>query len=355
MNKTRIGIVGAGWVAENRHLPALKAADDADVRWIWSRDPQRAGRVAAAFSIPNIADDWRQIATAGDVDAVVVATPPSLHAPVSIAALQAGKHVLCQGRMARNLAEARQMLDAALATNLVAALYPPRPGLKGDWVIRRLLRDQYYVGVVREVRVTGMDLAPEAEGYVWSSDPEVVGVNAMTLGMWAEVLHRWVGPATLISALAATHAARRLTPGGSLARAVIPDSVSVAGRLENGAILSCHFSNRAAFGPGHSIEIYGSHGALVYRLFTEELQGATAASDQLAPISVPPEQERQQTTDQEFVQAIRTGSSVSPGFEDGVRYMEFCEAVAISAATGQRVSLPIERPSMDSWGTRIHQ
>ena len=193
MNRVRLGIVGAGWVARNRHLPALKESPDADVRWIWSRDPESARRVATEFDIPDVVDDWRTIATGADVDAVVVATPPSMHAAVAIAALESGKHVLSQGRMARNLTEARRMLDAAQASGRVAGLYPPRPGLKGDRVVRRLLADGY-VGAVRDVRITGMDLAPEPDSYKWTADPDVVGVNTLTLGMWAEVLHRWVGP-----------------------------------------------------------------------------------------------------------------------------------------------------------------
>lgn len=353
MSRTRVGIVGAGWVVQERHLPAFKGIDNADVRWIWSRDVEKARRVAGDFAIANVAGDWREVVTSPDVDAVVVATPPSMHAPVVIAALEAGKHVLCQGRMARNLAEARRMLDAARASGRVAALYPPRPGLKGDRVVSRLIREGSYVGAIREVRVTGMNLAAEVGGYSWTLDPDVVGVNTMTLGMWAEVLHRWVGPADRIVAVSATHLSRRKTAGGAWTDATVPDSLSIAGRLACGAALSCHFSTAAAFGPGHSIEVYGSRGALVYQFFDEQLRGATAGDAQIAPIPIPSDEERAQTTDVEFIQAIRTGVPVSPGFDDGVRYMEFCEAVAISSMTGQAVGLPIERPSMDSWGTRL--
>lgn len=352
MDAVRFGIVGAGWVVRNRHLPALRGTPDAQVRVIWSRDPEKARRVAADFDIPAVVDDWRSIVSAADVDAVIVATPPSLHVPVSIAALESGRHVLCQGRMARNLTEARRMLDAARASGRVAALYPPRPGLKGDRVVRRLL-DDGYVGTIREVRVTGMDRAPAADGYRWTSDPAVVGVNTMTLGMWAEVLHRWVGPASRVAAVTATHEGRRTAVDGSLVDATVPDSVSVSGGLQNGATFSCHLSSQAALGPGHSIEIYGSRGALVYRLFQEELRGATGDETALVPIPIPPDEERHQTTDLEFVQAILAGTPVSPTFDDGARYMEFCEAAALSAAIGRAVDLPLAEPAMDAWGVPL--
>src|SRR5262249_7268689 len=134
MDNVRIGIVGAGWVVQNRHLPGLAGVSGASVDAIWSRRPDVARAVAEQFGIGTVADEWQTVVTSPDLDAVIVAAPPVLHAPVTIAALQAGKHVLCQGRMARNLGEARAMLGAAEASGRVAALYPPRPGLKGDRV-----------------------------------------------------------------------------------------------------------------------------------------------------------------------------------------------------------------------------
>ena len=338
MKVVNVGVVGAGWVVQNRHLPGLRAAPEARVAMIWSRDPEKARRVAAELDVPEVAPDWRAIVSAPDVDAVVVATPPVLHAEVSIAALEAGKHVLCQGRMARNVAEARAMLAAARASGRVAGLYPPRPGLKGDRVVRRLLADGY-VGDVREVRVTGLDFAPAGDEYRWQVDPDVVGVNTMALGMWAEVLHRWLGPVRRLIATAATHDPERTTADGARVAAAVPDSLSVSGTLENGATLSCHFSTHAAFGPGNTIEIFGNRGVLAYTLFGDELRGATEGDAAVAPIEIPPDEVRLQTTDAEFITAILTGSAVSPTFEDGLRYMEFCEAVAVSAATGRAIDM----------------
>ena len=66
---------------------------------------------------------WQGLIESPEVSAVIVATPPVLHAEASIAAFEAGKYVLCQGRMSRNLREAKQMVDAACRhSGLVAAL-----------------------------------------------------------------------------------------------------------------------------------------------------------------------------------------------------------------------------------------
>ena len=350
MDRVRVGLIGAGGVARTRHLPALARIPEADLRLVWSRDPARAAAVADEFGIAGVASSWQEIAESDEIDAVIVATPPVLHHPATLSALSAGKHVLSQARMARNLREAREMLRASeAAPHLVTCLYPPLPGLKGDRVMKRMLRDGY-VGDVRDVRVTGVSLLEPGDGYSWQSDPDVTGVNAMTMGMWAEVLNRWVGPATRVMATGASHRRTRTTVDGAAVDSVVPDSLGIAADLECGATATYHFSTAAAFGPGSSIEIYGSGGALVYTLFEEKIAGATSGDDGLQPVPIPEAEERRQTTDSEFVRAILEGTPVYPDFPEGVRYMEFSEAVAISLATGKAVSVPpLEK--MDAWGS----
>ena len=350
MDRVRVGLIGAGGVARTRHLPALARIPEADLRLVWSRDPARAAAVADEFGIAGVASSWREIAESDEIDAVIVATPPILHHAATLSALSAGKHVLSQARMARNLREAREMLRASeAAPQLVTCLYPPLPGLKGDLVMKRMLRDGY-VGDVRDVRVTGVSLLEPGDGYSWQSDPDVTGVNGMTMGMWAEVLNRWVGPATRVMATGASHRRKRTTVDGATVDSVVPDSLGIAADLECGATATYHFSTAAAFGPGSSIEIYGSGGALVYTLFEEKIAGATLGDDGLQPVPISEAEERRQTTDSEFVRAILEGTPVYPDFPEGVRYMEFSEAVAISLATGKAVSVPpLEK--MDAWGS----
>ena len=316
---------------------------------VWSRDGAKAAAAAAEFGIRQLVRDWRDVAESPLVDAVVIATPPVNHLPATLAALSAGKHVLCQARMARNLLEARQMLAASRESGLVTALYPPMPGLRGDRVVRRLLHDEDYVGEIREVRVAGLAHQVPGDAYVWQIDPEVAGLNTMTMGMWAEVLNRWVGPARSLSATATSHLTNRTTAEGGRAPSTVPDSIAISAVLECGATASYHFSTHAAFAPPQAIEIYGTRGAIQYTLFGDVVRGATVGDDGLEEIEVPDDDVRLQTTDAEFVRAILHGGHVEPDFEEGVRYMEFTEGVAISAYTGQAVTLPPE-PTMEAWG-----
>ena len=343
MDIVRVGVVGAGKVAQNRNIPRLKNVPGVQVTHAWSRRPETAHDAAARFDIPVVVDDWREIVDSPDIDAVVVATPPVLHLPATLAALDVGKHVLCQARMASNLADARRMRDAASATDLVTVLYPPMPGLKGDRMVRRLVQREAYVGDVTEVRVTAMDM-PAAVLPAWRNDLEVVGVNSMILGILAEVTNRWVGPAASVSASVRSHE-------GS---GPVPDSISVSAELESGATMSYHLSSQARFGPGSWVEIYGTRGALAYKLFAEEVMGASGGDESLARLEIPADEERAQTTDAEFIAAIRGGPPVSPDFEEGVRYTELCEAIAQSAMSGQRVEMPPDA-KMDAWGSYLQE
>jgi len=336
MEKVRVGIIGIGKVAQGRHVPRLQNLDGVEITHAWSRTPSTARAAAEQFGIKNVVSEWEEIAESPDLDAVVVATPPVLHLPATIACLDAGKHVLCQARMARNLSEAHRMLEASRATDLVTSLYPPLPGLKGDRVVQRLLGDGY-VGDILEVRVTAIT-PPLPAG--WATDPDVAGVNTMTLGILAEVLNRWVGPAKSIAA------ASREAPD------VVPQSLAISAELQNGATASFHLAMGPSNGPGSWFEIFGTKGAIIYKLFAEEIQGATESDDGLHPIEIPADEARTQTTDAEFIGAIRNGGPVHPGFEEGVRYMEFSEAVAQSLMEARTITVPPE-PKMLAWGKTL--
>src|SRR6266540_4317835 len=111
----RIGLVGAGGIARQRHLPGFKQIDGAEVVSVVNRSRESSERVAKEFGIPGVHDTWTALVQDPRIDAVVIGTWPYLHHPVTLAALAAGKHVLTEGRMAMNAAQAREMLAAARA------------------------------------------------------------------------------------------------------------------------------------------------------------------------------------------------------------------------------------------------
>lgn len=352
MQEIRVGIIGAGAVAQSRHIPRLKAIEGVELAMVWNRTLRKAEEIAREFGFNQAVADWRQIAESPDIDAVVIATPPGTHHEMTLTCLAGGKHVLCQARMSRNLKEAREMRDAAAESGKVTCLYPPLPGLKGDHTMLRLLNDEGYIGELREARVVGMAAPAARDSYDWRRDPDVTGLHLLTMGMWIEVLNRWVGPAMSLGARAGYHFDKVRNVDGETVDATVPDSVSITADLECGATASYHFSTEASFAGPHKIELYGSKGALVYTLFGDEIHGATAGMSSLQPIEPLPEEVRLQTTDAEFINAIREGTPVHPSFDEGVQYMEFCEAVGQSVMFDKVVDLP-PAPLMATWGRTL--
>jgi predicted dehydrogenase len=123
MDTIRIGIIGAGMIAHRSHAEAFQKVPGCEVVAVADVDGARASEFAAKYQIPQTYTDYEKLLSSAPVDAVSVALPVFLHAPATIAALQAGKHVLCEKPMARDGAEAQAMVDAARAAGKKLAVY----------------------------------------------------------------------------------------------------------------------------------------------------------------------------------------------------------------------------------------
>jgi predicted dehydrogenase len=108
----KVGMIGAGWVARDRHVPSFQAVPGVEITAVYDRHPGRAERFAADLGIPTVAGGSDDLLGLG-LDAVSIATPPWFHADLAIAALRAGLHVFCEKPMAMTVAEGRAMVDAA--------------------------------------------------------------------------------------------------------------------------------------------------------------------------------------------------------------------------------------------------
>jgi len=348
----RVGLIGAGANTRLRHLPGLQALPDVEVVAVCNRRPASTVAVAREFNIPHTYERWEDLIADPEIDAVVIGTWPYLHCPITLAALQAGKHVLTEARMSMNAAEAHQMLAAARRhPRLVCQIVPSPYGLKGDTVMRELLREGF-IGQLREVHVYSRngDLADPAAPLSWRQDAALSGVNMLTLGIVHETLLRWAPPPVRVLAQAHAFTLERIDPESGVRRPVgTPDSVQVLSVLANGARASYHLSGVTPFGQGAAIQLYGTDGVLYYDLLNDLILGASrmhgaemAPVESLREIPIPKEKERGWQVEADFVDSIRLGLPVQlTNFETGVSYMEFTEAVARSARSGMTVKLPL--------------
>ena len=111
----RIGVLGAAKIAPTAMILPAKATGAATVVAVAARDPARARVFADLHGVPEVSETYEDLIARPDIDAVYNALTPSRHADLSIAALQAGKHVLCEKPFAMNAGEARAMVAAAQA------------------------------------------------------------------------------------------------------------------------------------------------------------------------------------------------------------------------------------------------
>jgi predicted dehydrogenase len=348
----RVGLIGAGANTRARHIPGLRALPGVAIVAVCNRRPASTAAVAEEFGVPRTFAAWEDLVRDPNVDAVVIGTWPYLHCPITLAALEAGKHVLTEARLALDAAEARRMLAAARQhPKLVTQVVPSPYGLKGHAVMRELI-DGGFLGELREAQAVGLNaaLADPAGPLSWRQDAVLSGVNMLTLGIVHETLLRWAPPPVRVLAQAHAFIPTRVDAGSGMRRAVgTPDSVQALAVLEGGARAVYQFGGVTPFGQQSSIRLWGSDGVLHYDLSADRIFGASrrrgqsaATAEQLPEIPIPPEKAGGWRVEEEFIEAIRGGPP--PRFTDfatGVRYMEFTEAVARSAQLGAAVALPL--------------
>src|SRR5688500_11676286 len=132
-NRIRVGIVGAGGIVGSTHIPGLRRMPGVEIVAVANRSLESSQRAAEEFDIPRAYADWEQLMAADGIDAVLIGTWPYMHKDITLAALDSGRHVLCQARMANNAAEAREMLAASQRhPDRVCMLVPSSSGYSID-------------------------------------------------------------------------------------------------------------------------------------------------------------------------------------------------------------------------------
>lgn len=340
MEEIRIGIAGLGGICRARHVPGFRKIDGVRLCAVANRSRASSEQAARDAGIPDVCDSWQELLARADINTVLIGTWPYLHCDISVAALEAGKHVFCQARMARDRAEAERMAAAARGSGRVAALCPVPYGLSIDRLLARLLRDNT-LGAVRYVRVNSLSNAwvdPKTP-LSWRKDKRLSGLNVQTLGMFIEVIHRWFGWTRRVSADTFLYTPERPDETGHMAAVEIPDQV-IANTVV-GAGLPVHYVICGVSAlTGDSIDIFGEKGALHYDAGNDVLY---RHADGGLQVLEPAEDEKYDVAnwrvEQDFVDAIRLGAPYHPDFEDGLRYMEVIQAMHDSATSGKCISL----------------
>jgi predicted dehydrogenase len=329
-------MIGAGAIAQHRHLPGLRAIPGVEIIVVGNRRPESAAAVAARYGIPEVAARWEDVVTRSDIDVVWIGTTPHLHAPITIAALEAGKDVFCQARMAMNLAEARSMLAAAESQpRQVTMLCPPPTAMKHGLYFRELLRDRTIGSLFHfNLRALGAGWVDPSSPAHWRQRIELSGNNILSVGIYAEVLGRFLGDPLSLCAQGRVFIQDR--QGYSVRT---PDCVQVLGQWPNHVDGVLQWSGVAHCGGDEVLEVYGSEGTLAYNFTSDQVLLARPGQDSLGALPVPVDFVRSWTVEEDFIRAVRGRGYPEPSFRTGVRYMQFVEAVHRSMAAGAWVQI----------------
>jgi predicted dehydrogenase len=342
-DRIRVGIVGAGGIVGSTHIPGLRRMPGVELVAVANRSLESSRRAAAEFAIPRAYASWQELIDADGIDAVLIGTWPYQHKPITLAALETGRHVLCQARMAMNAAEAREMLAASRRhPELVCMLVPSSSGYSVDRAMLSLiggdlLGDILSVDVHRLQRGFANFDAP----LDWRHDPSLSGINVLNVGAIYELMMRWLGPGDRVLAKTRVHIPTRRTEQGLQVSATIPDHVEVLYELANGAPVHMVFSETTGLSRGNDTWIFGSEGTIRVD-GADNIFVGRRGDRELAAYPNPPEDQYRHRVEEEFVNAIRGLEPVRMNtFEIGVRYMEWTEAIYRSAESGGTVSLSL--------------
>lgn len=306
-----IGIIGAGF-ARTTQIPAFKDCIGARVVAITSAHRENAESVAEEFKIRHVANDWRELVASSDVDLVSVVTPPATHLEITLAALEHGKHVLCEKPMALNADEARKMTERAAEAGVLALIDHELRFLNS----RRMMRAMLHGGAIGSVRHCNYVFRSDYRGLLerpwdWWADESMGGGTLGAIGSHAIDSFRWVTGAEIsqVFGLLSSHIAERPDKVSGVIRPVTSDDEAkllfrfADSKLTKNTTGAASLSVVESGSHENRLEIYGTTGALMVEE-TGELWHSPAGSGAWRPVPV----------DQDSMAAGMRAGSWSHGF-----------------------------------------
>jgi predicted dehydrogenase len=378
-----VGLIGGGSIARAHAIAYTSArtycgpdVPPVRLRCVAEVDEGLARAAAERLGFEAWTTDWKALVTSPDVDLVSIVTPNFLHAPMALAAVAAGKHVLCEKPLAVSAAEGEQMYRAAAAAGVVHAVnfnYRKVPAVQ---FIARLLREGR-IGDVRQFRgVFLQDWGNEARlPRSWKFQAAGAGAGALA-GVGTHVIDLarvLVGELERVTATTAIWVTERplgdparpfdaVAADAPMAPVDVDDTAYFLGRFAGGAIGTFEISRCAPGRKNHlALEIHGSRGSIVYDYErANELQlhlAGDAETDGFRRIMIGPAQDDSALLAfpgigvgfaesvlfqlRDVLRAIAGGPPMAPDFFDGWRALQVVETVLASADAGWRAVPPL--------------
>jgi predicted dehydrogenase len=347
-SRLRVGVIGTGFGGLVQ-IPAFRANPRAEVIAVASGTPGKARKTADAFGVPHAFDDWTKLVTA-DLDLVSITTPPNLHHAMALAALDAGRHVLCEKPMAMSAAEAEDMLahgERARRVHVVDHELRFNPNRRKA---RRLI-EEGFIGVPRHVLLTAVNPGrhdPAKPWGWWFDEAQGGGLLGAVGSHQVDLLRYWLGDVAAVTGTALPVVPERPLPDGRGRRRVTADEFTTFSlRFRTGAVATVLLSAVATHTVGPRVEVWGDSGSLVLdeadRLWGGRRGETLAELSEPETLPTPPGMEYVSLWGLSFVRlvdhlvaATLDGGPVAPAatFRDGLAVQRVLDAVRQAARTG---------------------
>jgi predicted dehydrogenase len=333
MEKTRLGIVGLGWIAQVVHLPILRKSSEVEVVAACDVDRRRGKLVAEKFGIPRFYDDIQQMLNDADVAAVIVSTSTDAHRDVTLASLRAGKDVLVEKPIARRCSEAVEMAEAAASTKrklMVGMNHRFRP----DTMILKSFIEGNELGDVFFVRTGWLRKRQLEASWIVQKDISGGGVF-LDLGIVMLDMALWMMGYPVVKRVGASHFYHKTQQ--------VEDTSLVSLTLDNGSRIHIEVSwSMYLEDDQYFCHVFGSDGTATLNPLqvNKELHGSLV---NLAPAKIdPPQHLFRRSYENElkhFLGAIRGVHPVISTADEAVQRMRVADAVYKSVRLGKEIVL----------------
>lgn len=378
-DKLRVGVIGAGRWSRSAHLPGFTRSPHSDIVAICDMNEDMAKSAASEFGIESVYTDYEEMLARDDIDVIDVCTRGGIgdknnHEPLAFAAIEAGKHCLCEKPVAHDYLNTWKAHELAVSKGLKTKVgltfrYAPAMQYMRDLIADGFVGDPYiFNGYEQNSQfisptepVTKVDLIPETEREeIKVSSIEGYGAPIIDLSMW------FMGsPLKSLVGLLYNFVPYRTMPSGEKIRTNIDDGDVYIGEYTNGGFCTIQSSYVTVNSyPGLEARLYGSQGALLCRLGAELenkellLQSTTpdAAEVEYVPTTIPDTYYPPQYTPGEpwpsmfyanlvhnFMEEIVNDTDENQGnFAQSALVQEIINAVEISHRERRWVDLPLE-------------
>ncbi len=284
MKPLRVGILGVGWGALV-HAPAFRAAAGYELAALCGQRAERAREAGHKLGVAEVSTDWRTFVRRPDLDLISIATPVGTHREIAVAALEAGKHVLCEKPQALTGPDAQAIFDAGQKAGVVAAtcfeLRWTRDRLAiWEWVRGGKLGTPYFVRIAQSAGYWHPTHAPQAEWMYRRAEGGgyLMGLQSHDIDFACALL----GEPEAVAADVRTHVPRRRLADGREIAVDADDTATLLLRMKSGATAVLSSSVIGLHARGARFEAFGSEGSITSD--GEQLLAARAGDADLTPL-----------------------------------------------------------------------